>query len=144
MAGVICPVSHQFVIQPSRCVQFHDLFRPGAGGHVVLPVLVPPRSFSLSSHFNDLQARLARFSVIYFCGPFSGAAESQKPRNLRSGDERARTANPWLAKPVLSQLSYVPVKNYAVVSVNLATSAYRLQGGFLRNGKQIYVSLGKY
>ena len=26
----------------------------------------------------------------------------------KSGDERARTANPRLAKPVLSQLSYVP------------------------------------
>jgi hypothetical protein len=26
----------------------------------------------------------------------------------RSGDERARTVNPRLAKPVLSQLSYVP------------------------------------
>ena len=28
--------------------------------------------------------------------------------HLTSGDERARTANPGLAKPVLSQLSYVP------------------------------------
>ncbi len=27
---------------------------------------------------------------------------------MSSGDERARTANPRLAKPVLSQLSYVP------------------------------------
>ena len=30
---------------------------------------------------------------------------------LISGDERARTVNPRLAKPVLSQLSYVPPQN---------------------------------
>ena len=40
------------------------------------------------------------------------AAGGEKPHPQRvagSGDERARTANPRLAKPVLSQLSYVPV-----------------------------------
>ena len=31
-------------------------------------------------------------------------------KNFISGDERARTVNPRLAKPVLSQLSYVPKK----------------------------------
>ncbi len=32
----------------------------------------------------------------------------------RSGDERARTANPRLAKPVLSQLSYVPSRVFVL------------------------------
>ena len=38
--------------------------------------------------------------------PHSG--ESRETLFFPSGDERARTANPRLAKPVLSQLSYVP------------------------------------
>ena len=32
---------------------------------------------------------------------------------LASGDEGARTLNPRLAKPVLSQLSYVPICGYS-------------------------------
>lgn len=31
-------------------------------------------------------------------------------RGFMNGDEGDRTPNPWLAKPVLSQLSYVPKK----------------------------------
>jgi hypothetical protein len=64
-----------------------------------------------------LKSAPSRKEVTFF-GRFSRELEAEKIRPAKfsrvdnrlknSGDEGDRTLNPWLAKPVLSQLSYVP------------------------------------
>ena len=46
----------------------------------------------------------------------NGLRSRKWPRFLTSGDDRARTDNPRLAKPVLSQLSYVPESEQGTAS----------------------------
>ena len=61
--------------------------------------------------------------------------EPAQPRE--SGDERARTANPGLAKPVLSQLSYVPLFGMAIVIRVNKTTMYPNPGRHLRKGRPV-------
>lgn len=46
----------------------------------------------------------------------NGLRSRKWPGFLTSGDDRARTDNPRLAKPVLSQLSYVPESEQGTAS----------------------------
>jgi hypothetical protein len=50
------------------------------------------------------------------------------PRVFRPGDGRARTADPLLAKQVLSQLSYIPVLVVGRVIETVSTRRRRLRG----------------
>ena len=40
--------------------------------------------------------------------------------SVTGGDDRNRTGNPWLAKPVLSRLSYIPDRQFVSVVVGLS------------------------
>ena len=53
--------------------------------------------------------------------------KSLQDKTLISGDERARTVNPRLAKPVLSQLSYVPKTLFFRTSLDRTTSGDTIQ-----------------
>ena len=52
--------------------------------------------------------QLSKSSVPPLAGPNCFRAPSL-PRETRGGDERNRTADPLLAKQVLSRLSYIPI-----------------------------------
>ena len=58
-----------------------------------------------------LAIRMDEAAVDSACHPSDGRGAVTLRPDRSSGDERARTANPRLAKPVLSQLSYVPREN---------------------------------
>ena len=66
----------------------------------VLPTFVPELSKTLP---------LARLSVL--AGHFFGVVQIGRRRKTISGDDRVRTGDPRLAKAVLCQLSYIPVRS---------------------------------
>ena len=51
---------------------------------------------------------------------------SYEPTFLRGGDERNRTADPLLARQVLSQLSYTPIRLEAPLSKTYSVEDYSL------------------